>query len=175
MAQEYTKDELAEWFENLALTTKSGAARNKLFSATERYSDINSEFVGNLYFFRYDPKHRLTLPLYDKYPLTIVVERYTDGFLGLNLHYLSRGGRAGALNSFAKFADNRKINKAPTSGHGMTNWELLVNYSSSMRGMANRTVHRYLFTHVRSQFIRIDPDEYDKAVQLPIDEWVQRK
>jgi hypothetical protein len=175
MAQEYTKDELADWFENLALTTKSGVARNRLMAATERYADINSEFVGNLYFFRYDPKQKLTLPLYDKYPLAIVLERYNDGFLGLNLHYLGPDARAGALSQFGSFQDKKKINKAPSTGRGTSNWDLMVNYSSSMRGIANKTVHRYLFTNVRSQFIRINPDEYDKAVQLPIDEWVFRR
>jgi hypothetical protein len=174
MAEKYTRDELTEWFEQLALNTKSGAARNKMLGATSRYADINSEFVGNLYFFRYDPKHRLTLPLYDKYPLAIVLERYNDGFLGLNLHYLNKGARTSAINSFTKFYENKKINKAPSSGRGSSNWDLLVNYSGSMRGMANKTVHRYLYTQVRSQFIRINPDEYDKAIQLPVDEWVQR-
>ena len=83
MAEKYTKDELAKWFEEKALLVKTGSARNKLFSAEERHADINNQFVGNMYFFRYDPKYKATLPVYDKYPLAIVIERYTDGFLGL--------------------------------------------------------------------------------------------
>ena len=39
--------------------------------------------MGNMYMFRYDPKHKKTLPYYDTYPLIIPLERYKDGFLGL--------------------------------------------------------------------------------------------
>ena len=29
------------------------------------------------------------LPYYDRFPLTLPIEQYSDGFLGINLHYLS--------------------------------------------------------------------------------------
>ena len=103
MAKEYTDDDLAVWFREKALAVKTGAARNKLLNADSRFSDINNEFVGQMYFFRYDPKHRLTLPMYDKYPLAIVIERYTDGFLGLNMHYLTKGQRKNAVSLMNDF------------------------------------------------------------------------
>ena len=61
-----------------------------------------------MYFFRYDPKFRTTLPMFDKYPLVIVVERYTDGFLGLNMHYLTRGQRRHAIGLVNDFYDKKK-------------------------------------------------------------------
>ena len=175
MAKEYTKDELAKWFEEKALSAKTGTARNKLLAADDRFADINNEFVGNMYFFRYDPKFKATLPMYDKYPLAIVIERYTDGFLGLNMHYLTKGQRKITVGLMNDFYAKKKPFKGTTTGRGLTNWELLVNSSSGVETMANKSVHRYLYTHVRSQFIRINKDEYEKAIQLPIDEWVYKR
>ena len=175
MAKEYTKDELAKWFEEKALSVKTGTARNKILSAEERYADINNQFVGNMYFFRYDPKYKATLPMYDKYPLAIVIERYTDGFLGLNMHYLTKGQRKSAVVMMNDFYSKKKPFSGTTVGKGITNWELLINSSGTSESLANKSVHRYLYTHVRSQFIRINKDEYEKAVQLPIDEWVYRR
>ena len=42
----------------------------------------------NLNMFVYDPKYKKTLPYYDTFPLVLPLERYSDGFLGLNFHYL---------------------------------------------------------------------------------------
>lgn len=175
MAKEYTRDELAEWFRDKASATKgAGAARNKLFDAEERHTDQTREFVGNMYFFRYDPKHRLTLPMYDKYPLVFVVDRYTDGFLGLNLHYLTKGQRGRVTVLFNEFYNSRSLFNGIVSG-SQSNWDLIQTATSGLESFSKQCVKRYLYTHIRSQLIRIDKTEYDKAVQLPIDEWVYRK
>jgi hypothetical protein len=176
MAKEYTKDELAQWFEEKALTVKSGgSARNRILDAEERFTDINNEFVGSMYFFRYDPKHKLTLPMYDKYPLAIVIDRYKDGFLGLNLHYLTRGQRGRMTALFNDFYTKKKLFNGIISGSSNSNWDLIQSATSGLESFSKECVKRYLYTHVRSQFIRINKDEYDKAVQLPIDEWVHRR
>ena len=55
MAEEYTKDELAQWFESKAAATASGQiARNKIFGATDRAG--SRTFAGKLYVFSYIPK-----------------------------------------------------------------------------------------------------------------------
>lgn len=175
MAEEYTKDELAAWFEKKAASVKSGGtARNRLFSAEERHTDQTREFVGGMFFFRYDPKHRLTLPMYDKYPLAVVVDRYTDGFLGLNLHYLSAGQRGSVVTLFNDFYDKKKLFNGISTG-SYSNWDLIQSASGGLANFSSVCVKRYLYSHIRSQLVRIDKDEYDKAVQLPIDEWVFKR
>ena len=47
-----------------------------------------SPFYGRLNMFFYDPKFKKTLPYYDTFPLVLPLEPYSDGFLGINLHYL---------------------------------------------------------------------------------------
>ena len=45
-------------------------------------------FFGRLNMFVYGPKHAKKLPYYDTFPLVLPLERYSDGFLGMNFHYL---------------------------------------------------------------------------------------
>ena len=48
----------------------------------------NSPFFGKLNMFFYNPKLKKELPYYDTFPLVLPIERYSDGFLGINFHYL---------------------------------------------------------------------------------------
>ena len=62
---------------------------NSLMKDTTRQSNtINRSLIGRMFFYFYDPKTKDTLSYYDKFPLTIPIELYRDGFLGLNLHYI---------------------------------------------------------------------------------------
>lgn len=175
MAKEYTKDELAEWFESKALQAKTGSARNKLLDAEERHTDQTREFVGSVYFFRYDPKLKQTLPMYDKYPLVIVIDKYNDGFLGLNLHYLTKGQRGTMIKLFNNFYETKNLFNGIVSQGAKSNWDLISTATSGLESFSRTTVKRYLYTNIRSQLIKINKDEYDKAVQLPIDEWVYKR
>ena len=58
----------------------------KLMQDRERMT--NSNFIGHMYFFFYDPKTKDKLPYYDRFPLVIPIQKYNDGFLGVNLHYI---------------------------------------------------------------------------------------
>ena len=52
---------------------------------------------GALNMFIYDPKLKNKLPYYDTFPLVLPLERYRDGFLGINFHYLPYALRARLL------------------------------------------------------------------------------
>ena len=171
--KKYTSDELSDWLEKKALLTEASMARRVLTLSDER--SRSTALIGRLYFFKYDPKTKADLPYWDVFPIVIVLERYNDGFLGLNMHYLSKGQRKSAVALMNEFYDKKKPFTGTTTGRGLTNWELLINSSTGVESMANKSVHRYLYKQCRSQFIRINKDEYDKAIQLPIDEWVYKR
>ena len=65
--------------------------------------------MGKMYMFFYDPKHKATLPYYDRFPLVIPIERYPDGFLGLNMHYLAPKLRLSLLEGLMKIRNNQSI------------------------------------------------------------------
>ena len=49
--------------------------------------------VGKFYLFEYDPKTKLRLSRWDKYPLVLVTNIYEDGFMGANFHYTTQKQR----------------------------------------------------------------------------------
>lgn len=173
MAKEYSKDELNEWFKSKALQAAPSGARSKLFNSTRAGDDT---FTGNLYFFKYDPKGKGYLPKYDKYPLAFVLEKFNDGFLGLNLHYLSRGQRGTMVYTFDKYRQSGALRSGTTTGRGLSNWEGLMNRldGTGLEHYPKICIKKYLYSHVRSRFIEIKPEEYRIAVQLPIDEFVYK-
>ena len=49
--------------------------------------------VGKVYLFEYDPKTKIQLARWDKYPLVLVTTLYDDGFAGANFHYTTQKQR----------------------------------------------------------------------------------
>ena len=56
--------------------------------AQHREDLVSQIHRGGMFLFFYNPKLKDKLPYYDRFPLVIPLERYADGFLGINLHYL---------------------------------------------------------------------------------------
>ena len=125
---------------------------------------------GEMYFYVYDAKHKATLPYYDKFPLVIPIQPYSDGFLGLNLHYLIPPQRAILLNTMSSYMTNQKYDES-------TRFKLSYNVlaATSKLEIAKPTIKRYLFSHVRSKFIYVPPSEWDAAIFLPAANWSNRR
>lgn len=174
MADEYSKDNLTKWFETKAMGLTAGAARTTLLSASARKRDFG--FVGNLYFFRYDAKGKEVIPKWDRYPMALILERKQDGFLGLNLHYLSGGQRSALLGLVDKYKSEYRMKTSVSTSHSV-NWANLMDTAkmSGLESLPKQSIKRYLYTHCKSKFIEIYPDEYTKAIQLPIEEWVIKR
>ena len=76
-----------DWLkENVRLLRNPTAISRSLVKETGR--NVSRFVLGNLYFFHYTPKNSESLPYYDVFPLVLILAKYNDGFLGLNLHYL---------------------------------------------------------------------------------------
>lgn len=123
--------------------------------------------IGGMYLYLYDPKYKATLPFYDMYPLTMPVEMYLDGFLGINLHYLPALARIRLLNSLIDFTDE---NKYKMNKRLSLSYEILRGYSTLFKGV-DGCIKKYLFSHVRSSFHEVDPSNWEKAAVLPLQRW----
>lgn len=158
---------MQKWlFEKAAEANDPRIARKIVMSNDERGRAFT--MIGKLYLFKYNPKGRYTLPKYDKLPLCIPIEKYGDGFLGLNLHYLGIGQRQALLEALLQTRSEATITDKTVMR--IDYQKLLTN--SSVEKLAMPCVHRYLFSQVRSKFIEIYPSEYDLAIQLPVEDWV---
>lgn len=163
--QNYTQDELTKWINTKAMDLTTGTVQKRLLNS-KRAS--GSTTIGNLYFYKYDPRHKAKLLIYDKYPMAFPIKMYGDGFLGVNMHYLPIGQRKQFVKSIQEYKETSDLSRIDVGAELINELEK----TGRIYKIMPEAVHRYLFTQVRSRFIQILPEEYEKAVQLKIDEWV---
>ena len=149
-----------EWFRKKAQELRT-VNRNDLMKE-EPVLLRNQTAVGSMYMFFYDPKHKETLPYYDRFPLVIVLGPVEGGFLGLNLHYLPPTLRAKFLDALLEITNNKTYTD---------NTKFNITYSTLQRAARFKyfkpCVKHYLTDHVRSRFAKVQSPEWEIAVFLP--------
>jgi hypothetical protein len=130
--------------------------------AGEKFRQNRRLFKGGLYHFFYDPKGKDDLPYYDRFPLVILLEKYNDGFLGLNLHYLPIKYRVAFLD---KLLDYAVLDDENNPSRLRITYDILT---ASRRFREFRPcIKRYLFDHTKSKILAIEPKEWEVAIFLP--------
>ena len=122
----------------------------------------NRTGVGSMYMYFYDPKHKETLPYYDRFPLTIVVGPAKGGFMGLNLHYLPNVLRAKFLDGLMGITSNKKFDES--TKFAVTIRELK---NTSKLKYFKPCLKHYLMDHVRSRLALVPAPEWEIATFLP--------
>ena len=140
-------------------------SRQALLADRMRMKD--KSMIGRMYFFYYDPKMKDSLPYYDRFPLVLPIERYPDGILGLNLHYIHPKQRIILLDKLSEFTNNDKYDKTTKL---RLSYDLLKSASKIFE--ATPCIKRYLFNHIDSRFLEIQADEWDIAALLPMESFV---
>jgi len=123
--------------------------------------------IGGMFLFLYDPKYKDVLPFYDMYPLVLPVEMYSDGLLGINLHYLQPMARVSLLKALVDVNDGNKYTKTKKL---TLSYEILKAYSNQLKGV-DGCIKRYLYGHVRSSFHQVDMIDWQKAALLQTHRW----
>lgn len=119
--------------------------------------------IGKMYFYYYNPKTKETLPFYDRFPLVMPIELYSDGsWLGLNLHYISPELRLSLLDKLSEYKTNTKYDATTKL---RLSYQLLQ--GAKRFRLAKPCLKRYLPGHVQSKFLEIPADEWDIACVLP--------
>lgn len=122
--------------------------------------------LGGLYFFYYDPKTKTDLPYYDRFPLVIPLEIYPGSFLGLNLHYLPIKYRLAFLD---KLLDTAELNKNDEISRVRVTYDILS--ATRMYKEFRPCVKKYLTSHINSKIIAVQPNEWDIACVLPVQQF----
>jgi len=122
--------------------------------------------IGMLYCYYYDPKTKDDLPYWDRFPMVLILEKYNDGFLGLNLHYLPVRYRVAFLQKLMKYAQL-------TPEQDIRRMRISYDILQSTRRFAEfrPCLKRYLYSHLRSRILMIEPNEWDVATMLPIQQF----
>lgn len=131
----------------------------------ERYT--RRFLLGGLYFFYYNPKMKNDLPYYDTFPLVLMLERYSDGFLGLNLHYLPIKFRVMLMKKLISYG---AIYTAEDELKRIRITYDILNASRRFREF-RPCLKRYLTNHVKSRILAVQPNEWDIATYLPVQQF----
>lgn len=160
-----TKKDLSDWMTGKARS--AAGIRKNIMNNPDRASD--SIQIGKLYFYWYDPKWKDRLPIYDVFPLVFPMERYPDGWLGLNIHYLAQPAREVLFSELLKYKNNRYMDERTRI---RLSYDLLAR--TKTLSVATPAIKRYLLSHVGSKFVEVTPAEWDKAAALPVANFVRK-
>ena len=152
--------EAAAWFKNKLKTIKSVNRRELL--RDEQFKTRSKPLAGRLFMYFYNPKTKKTLPYYDKFPLTIMLEKASGGFYGLNLHYLPPKLRAKMFDGLQSFMNNDKYDQT-------TKFRLtynLVNSAAKLKYYKPCFKH-YLTKNITSQLVEVPASEWESVMFLP--------
>ena len=153
------------WFRSIVNRTRGQFSKEtpqKILSRQE--SLVSKSVLGKMYFYSYNPKWKDELPWYDTFPLVFPIERYPDGFLGLNFHYLAPKHRAILMDQLKMFANNKKYDETTKL---RLSYNMLKGFTKIKR--SKPTVHRYLNSKVNSKFVLVNADEWEVALFLPVE------
>ena len=157
-----------DWFrEKVKQASASARMRAVTPSQLLKRQDEGSATLGKMLFYKYDPKFAKKLPYWDMYPLVFPFEKAKGGFYGLNLHYIPPRDRAVLMDELNNYATN---NKYDATTRLKITYDLLKGF-----GRAVPWVKRYLGTNVRSNTVRINADEWEIAIFLPVERFQKQK
>ena len=125
---------------------------------------------GKMYLFEYEPKGKKTLKYYDTFPLIFKIQMWSEGFLGMNFHYLNYKQRAQLMNALYDFASDKEINEETRL---LMTYKLLQN-STKFRWF-KPTLKKYSKSNIRSRFLEIMPEQWNAAIMLPIARFKKEK
>ena len=156
--------ESRKWFEKNVQNLKM-PSRNALLK-DDALDPVTRQIQGNMYMYFYDPKHKKTLPYYDRFPLTIMVEPAKGGFYGLNLHYLRPDISAKFLDELMNLVPG-KVNN--TKRITKMKYDLL---QSTRKYREFRPCFKhYLTSQIASKMVRVPMTEWEIAIFLPTEQF----
>jgi hypothetical protein len=151
-----------DWYRSAAGKLMSNISPGVFEKRTDEARKVSSMEFGYMYAFKYDPKTKNDLPYYDTFPLIFPVRMDSDGFLGINFHYLPPVLRAKLMNALYSTLTNKKYDDTT---------KVRISYSILQSASKYRyfkpMLKKYLRSHVRSQFLEVQVNEWDIAIFLP--------
>lgn len=162
-SQIFTKEtDSTRWLRDKARNIKANP-ESLIRKSDETTRSIRSG-IGQMYLFGYNPKFKDTLKYYDTFPLIFPFKMESNGFYGINLHYLPYIHRARLMDALTTLTNNKKYNDTTRL---KISFDVLN--SASKFGAFKPCVKRYLYSHVTSKFMYISPSEWNIALFLPIE------
>lgn len=158
----------AKFFEDDVIKALAGLSKGKI-----RISPARNFDPGRLYTFVYKPKHRATLPYWDRFPIVIPLGMYSKRnvkyMTGINFHYLKPEDRLLLLKSLMQFSTAKK-RISPRTKLKMI-WEDVKDI-----GYIKKTIHTYILSseHIVSRVMFLPFDIAPNAILLPTQQFYSK-
>ena len=150
------------WYRDAAGKLMSNITPSTFEKRTDSARKTDGMEFGYMYAFKYDPKWKKEMPYYDTFPLIFPVKFESDGFLGINFHYLTPVLRAKLMDGLYSTLTNKNYDDTTRI---RISYEILQ--SAAKYRYFKPTLKKYLRDHVRSKFLEIQVNEWDIALFLP--------
>jgi hypothetical protein len=158
------------WFRNVAQSVTSVNHQKMMQDKENIKNSITANDTGKMFMYFYDAKHKATLPYYDYFPLVFPLDFTPNGFLGINLHYLPPVLRAKLMDAIYNTINNQKYDDST---------QLNISYSilkgASKYKYFQPCLKQYLWGHVASKFMNVEPKNWDMALMLPTERFRSNK
>ncbi len=156
--------EAREWYRQQALAVGNVSSSELMKSDHTRFRGQPAS--GRMFMFYYDPKHKATLPYYDRFPLIfpLNISLGAGSFMGLNLHYLPPMYRAKLMDFLYQYVSNNRYDQSTKMQ--IETYKGLKAFSQS--NYYKPCIKKYLTRHVRSRFVSVAANEWDIAMMLPL-------
>lgn len=152
-----------DWFRDKAQATARANPKRLMLQGNK----VKMIQPGKMYSFFYDPKTKDTLPYYDTFPLIFPFSLLPQHFIGINMHYLPPLLRARLMDALYDLVGKRITEDS----------KLRISYGilqgASRFKLFQPTIHKYLYSHMRSNFLEIPADQWDIALMLPTERFVK--
>lgn len=153
---------------------------NKDKNSRKLLDQLGPEHVGKMVMYYYDPKLKNELPYFDRCPLVIPTSIQSDGWTGINFHYLHPLLRAQLLDMLLSnqaydfmAGDPRDIKWGQFNRRQIAfTYRTLQAICSS--NLYKPCIKRYLYNHRRSRFYVLAPDDWIKFIALPLERFEKR-
>lgn len=167
---QFTQARSLDWFKRKIndLGGNSPAAKTELLKQTKE-KQATRFLIGSLYIFKYDPKHKDTLPFYDTWPCSLIFSLEDTLVRGINFHYLPYVIRGRLFDKLWQIAMVYRNNQQQCK---RVTWRLLGNVAKFPE--VRPAVKSYLYSHIQSRLIKVDIDDWKTAILLPVESFAKK-
>ena len=162
--------EAIDWFKSIVRKTQKAAfpassGRREIMTDRNIGVEGGKPTIGQLYLFQYQAKWADKLPYWDMWPLIFPFKYTSNGFYGINLHYLAPNARADLM--------IRLIRAQGISGKMDENFKLKLSYDILTRFKpAIPCIKRYLYGQVQGRgLFGIGGNDWSYAAALPLQQF----
>ena len=161
LVMEQRKEFAKEWMKRTKDNqSKRSRTRKSILTNADRHEEGRLK-IGSMYLQTYDALTKNKLPYWDFFPLVLPFEYTSNGFYGLNLHYVPPKLRAQILDEILKYKANGDL-RNPTAN--------LIRNLARMP-IVKPAIHRYLYSQIVGMPAKIEIEEWEQTIYLPLADW----